>query len=107
MRISDWGSDVCSSDLTSGETCGTLLLLALLAAASVVDARTCVIPAIINGFLVAGGIVTALTGPGIAMIALAAAAYLLLTVIARLAAWLSSTTDPAIDRKSTRLNSSH
>src|SRR3546814_3744540 len=29
---------------TSGETCGTLLLLALLAAASVVDARTCVIP---------------------------------------------------------------
>src|SRR3546814_1681509 len=92
MRISDWGSDVCSSDLTSGETCGTLLLLALLAAASVVDARTCVIPAIINGFLVAGGIVTALTGPGIAMIALAAAAYLLLAVIARLAAWLSSTT---------------
>src|SRR3546814_18495630 len=30
------------------------------------------------------------------MIALAAAAYLLLAVIARLAAWLSSTTDPAI-----------
>src|SRR3546814_13801423 len=45
---------------TSCETCGTLLLLALLAAASVVDARTCVIPAIINGFLVASGIVTAL-----------------------------------------------
>src|SRR3546814_11701771 len=104
------------------------LLLALLAAASVVDARTCFIPAISNGFLVAGGIVTALTGPGIAMIALAAAAYLLLAVIARLAAWLSSTTDPAsgngdilmlaagmlwvspssaLDRKSTRLNSSH
>src|SRR3546814_12953165 len=49
-----------------------------------------------NGVMWAGGIVTALTGPGIAMIALADAAYLLRAVIARLAAWLSSTTDPAI-----------
>src|SRR3546814_7693265 len=54
MRISDWSSDVCSSDLAEGSIIGGLVYVGALAAVGAVVATGGTLPAVIAGAALAG-----------------------------------------------------
>src|SRR3546814_2886178 len=111
MRISDWSSDVCSSDLSRGE--GNINLDWLNGFALITEHRRIAVPAgesiirfegVANGMIAVSAVVTGLPGGVVQKNRNAA----LLSPAALLDGTLGNRVNiRRTDRKSTRLNSSH
>src|SRR3546814_9161199 len=116
MRISDWSSDVCSSDLVSAQICTFLacLAIAFATASSVTALDRSGVPAALRGATLALGVGVGLAGIPLALMRsgpidlwAAVLSFAILADLAAVALCLAWGWRRGADRKSTRLNSSH